>query len=175
MAQDEMMLVPVKPDIEMLKAMVRYWQSLPGQIPFAHLDRGTEDALIGKAIYTWEAALSAAPAQPAAVEGAGEPVAWQAMKEGRPLGSVWPYANRSGADLWVAGGVGDAVRPLYAHPSPRADDALRLAAIVAKNMADNASFNLNQAGLTIETAACDRAFVDIYRTLDAALKAGGVK
>ncbi len=60
------------------------------------------------------------------------------------------------------------------HPALRpADDALRVAAIVAKNMADNASFNLNQAGLTVETAACDRAFVDIYRTLDAALKAGG--
>ena len=37
--------------------------------------------------------------------------------------------------------------------------------IVAKNMADNAVYNLNQAGLTSEIATCERAFQDIYNTL----------
>ena len=63
---------------------------------------------------------------------------------------------------------------LNLRPTPAADaDRVRKAAIVAKNMADNASFNLNQAGLTQETATCDRAFLDIYHTLDAALKSEG--
>lgn len=85
---DALRLVPTKPDMEMLKSMVRYWQSLPGQIPFAHLDRGTEDALIGKAIYTWEAALAAAPASPLP-EGGG----WRTDFENAPKdGSVFLVA-----------------------------------------------------------------------------------
>lgn len=50
-------------------------------------------------------------------------------------------------------------------------DRLVEAALVAKSMADNAAYNLNQAGLTTETASCERAFSDIYKVLDEALQA----
>lgn len=170
MAQDEMMLVPVKPDIEMLKAMVRYWQSLPGQIPFAHLDRGTEDALIGKAIYTWEAALSAAPAQPAAVEGAGEPVAWRwRWKDYRGRWVDWRFTDETpeiGAD--------EEVQPLYAHPSPPADDALRVAVEALEQARASIVLWSELAEGRAKVGALEEDLEDIDQAL-AALKAGGVK
>lgn len=61
MTQPDMRLVPVRAGPDMLKAMVRYWQSLPGMVAFDNLSPGTFDTLIGKAMFTWEAALAAAP------------------------------------------------------------------------------------------------------------------
>lgn len=59
--------------------------------------------------------------------------------------------------------------PVQLSERERALEGVRQAAVVAKNMADNASFNLNQTGLTPDTATCDRSFLDIYRVLEAAL------
>lgn len=65
------------------------------------------------------------------------------------------------------------LRAILAALSPVAAEGgekLREAAIVAKDMADNAVYNLNRAGLTRATATCERAFQCIYSTLNDALR-----
>lgn len=161
MAQDEKMLAVL--------SQIANWTDDDWEMVFAHRPDLVERFC--------KAALSAAPAQPAAVEGAEwltdeDRAVIKRCVERQP--KLCMRGQHEG--YYVHSDIADLINMIgRARPSPPADDALRVAAIVAKNMADNASFNLNQAGLTIETAACDRAFVDIYRTLDAALKAGGVK
>jgi len=112
MAQDEKMLVPVEPTEAQIEAAVdAFPRSHPSVFPIIY-----------------RAMLSAAPVQPAAVEGAGEPVAWQI--EDREEGWIdFNPTNDAQKNPATWAKLGWNVRPLYAHPSPTpaADDALRVA------------------------------------------------
>ena len=117
----------------------------------------------------------AAPAQPAAVEGAGEPVAWARRWF---VDGITPKKerNENGRMAWPKKFTLHEVTPskimtddvaLYAHPSTPADDALRVAVEALEKIED-----LPAAGTPehIAAAIASEALAEI-----AALKAGGVK
>lgn len=154
MAQDEMMLVPVEPTEAQIEAF-RDWY-------FKHTGKRIFARNATKAIQT---ALSAAPAQPAAVEGAGEPVAWRWHHHSQP--ERWQVTTDDAVthDLYCVS------EPLYAHPSPPADDALRVAVEALMKLPELERWQA-QLSKGIGTATEDGKVV---LAVLAALKAGGVK
>lgn len=134
MAQDEKMLVEC--EIARMREIATSWRR-----PTLAQVEGPNDlkiygGTIADDIDRWAdmlAALSAAPAQPAAVEGAGEPATWAIFwRHG-----VTTHPTREAA-LAAPGRTVQEPVALYAHPSPPADDALRVAVEALEDAAHEA-------------------------------------
>lgn len=160
MAQDEMMVVPVEPTDAMVEAAYEHWLNKTG-------DAGRY--VVRNII---KAALSAAPAKPAAVEGAGERDKrawidrWCAIEDAAksalhtmnelldaPNLKRMQYALgerrdalQKALDLPEAGTAW--MRP--AHPSPPADDALRVAVEAWDELAKRPSWEISFSGFDEE-------------------------
>lgn len=138
----------------------------------------------------------AAPAQPAAVEGAAEPVAWARRWF---VDGITPKKerNENGRMAWPKKFTLHEVTPskimtddvaLYAHPSPPADDALRVAVEAWDELAKRPSWEINFSGFdeedgwsvhSVTGGVNDREWDELARAetpleaVLAALKAGG--